>query len=372
MNVDSKMERIKELETILKNADEAYYNLDPIMSDREYDELKEELKKISPENDEIKKIGSTVSSLSTWNKEKHVIEMGSLEKVNTEEEFREWARMTKSLSFVIAHKMDGSSLELVYSGGRLEKAITRGDGMEGDNVWVNARQIPNIPEFIPNTSGRTFIRGEVILEIDKFNEFFSEEYSNPRNTANGKIREKKGGGRECEKLKFFAFQVIAENFSVITEEEQCGVLNSFGFNTPHTRVGDIDYMIAEHNSIGESRKGLNHEIDGTVIKVNSLKKQSELGSKNMRPIGQIAWKFKPETAEAKAKNVVWQVGLTGRVSPVLEIEPTKIGGVVVSRISLHNMAMFNKLKLYKGCRVEVVRRGDVIPYVERVIELKIY
>ena len=289
--------------------------------------------------------------------------MGSLNKVNSVEEFQKWVNKTGATKFLITHKIDGSSLETVYREGKLIRCVTRGDGKIGEDVTPNALNIPSIPQEI---QGSVIVRGEVVMLLDTFQKKYATDYANPRNTANGKIREKKEKGKACADLTFIAYTVVGPSFQ--TEEDQFRWLKDAGFTVPTFDVGCAELIELRHDEIMRERSSIPYEIDGTVIRVNDTALQESLGEINMRPRGQTAWKPKAETGVTTVKDVVWQVGPTGRVSPVCVVSPVKIGGVTIERISLHNLKVFHSLRLWEGCRVLVSRRNDVIPYVECVID----
>jgi DNA ligase (NAD+) len=197
-----------------------------------------------------------------------------------------------------------------------------------------------------------------------FKEKYSDEYANPRNTAAGKLRDKKNKGEDCKNLHFFAYTMFGPKLN--TEAEQFKTLSNLGFDTPNVNVGDIDMMIQTFESI--NRENIPYEIDGMVIRINDLQHQASMGEKNMRPLGQIAWKFDPATSVSTVVNIKWQVGPSGRVSPVAVVKPINIGGVEITNISLHNLSMFKDLSLYKNCKVLISKRNDLIPFIEKRID----
>lgn len=364
-------DRIKELESLLSEWREAYYNLDPMVSDQEYDARKTELSYLKPKSKEVTAVGARVSKTSPWEKVKHRIPMGSLDKVNSKNEFLTWAEKTKAQEFLLTHKIDGSSMELIYENGKLMKAVTRGgDDQIGEDVLVNVRQIPNIPQTISDLSDVS-VRGEVVMYKDTFNSKYALEYANPRNTANGKIRERKNGGSDCVDLNFVAYTLYINGNLPKTEEDQFKQISDLGFETPFYEVGNMFDLALTFESIRGSRDLIHYEIDGMVIRVNDISVQDGLGSKGLRPNGQIAWKFDAAMASTKVLNIRWQVGNSGRVTPVAEVSPVNIGGVTITSISLHNIALFRKLRLFASCEVLVARRNDVIPYIEKNMSLNI-
>jgi len=364
-------ERIQELENLLKKAREAYYNLEPAMSDSEYDARKAELMYLNPVSKEIVAVGAKAMKNSAWQKAEHTIPMGSLEKVNSKDEFFKWCEGTGAYEFLLTHKIDGSSMELIYKSGKLIQAITRGDGLVGEDVTSNVMQIPTIPHTIPYDNNDVTVRGEVVMFKDVFKEKYEKEYANPRNTANGKVRERKNGGVDCKNLNFLAYTVYFGGELPNTEERQFELLKEAGFEVPFHIKGSMFDLANVFESIKDLRDQIHYEIDGLVIRVEDISIQDSLGSKNMKPNGQIAWKFEAAMSTSKVVGIRWQVGPSGRVTPVASIEPVSIGGVTITSVSLHNIALFKKMKLYEGCEVLVARRQDVIPYIETNISLGI-
>lgn len=353
-----------ELESRLREAREAYYNLSPVMSDGEYDALRDELARIRPESREVTAVGAEPPKISVWEKVRHVIPMGSLDKVNSNDEFMDWVGKTENAAYLITHKIDGSSMELVYSEGALVRCVTRGDGLVGEDVTENVRQIPDVPKAIPIAHEDVVVRGEVVMLKSVFQERYAAEYANPRNTAAGKVRDKKGGGAECANLTFLAFTLMSAS-APNSEAKRFLALKKMGFTVPDHAIGNFDMVRSWHSAVAESRDSVPYEIDGTVIRVNDVSAQEALGEHNMRPRGQIAYKFESAKGVTEVLDVRWQVGPTGRITPVASVKPVSVGGVTITSISLHNLAMFRELGLSPGCEVLISRRNDVIPYVER-------
>jgi DNA ligase (NAD+) len=363
--------RVEELEKILEEARNKYYNLNPIMSDQEYDRLRDELIELNPDSKEVKAVGADPIKISVWEKVPHEIPMGSLNKVNSKEEFSKWYSNVQSPEIIITHKLDGSSMELIYENGEIVRCVTRGNGTVGEDITENVTKIPNIPHSIPIKNEKVIIRGEVMMLKSIFEEKYSSEYANPRNTSAGKLRDKKNSGESCRDLHFVAFYIHSKGCPK-KEDLVLKILSKIGFEIPPYEVGSLNEIEKWHNETGKNRGELPYEIDGTVIKINDMSIQNTLGSKNMRPRGQIAWKFDPEMAETTLESIKWQVGHTGRVTPVAVIAPCKIGGVIIKNVSLHNLAMFKSLKLSEKCRLVISRRNEVIPYIEANITESIY
>jgi len=363
-------ERIVELKRRISEAQEAYYNLDPIISDQEYDALVDELRKLEPSAPEVIAVGAPIPTGSAWEKVKHEIPMGSLSKANTTAEFEEWATKTGAREFFITHKIDGSSMELVYENGKLQRCVTRGDGIIGEDVMANISLVPNIPHQLPY-AGKVTIRGEIVMFKSVFQEKYAEEYANPRNTAAAKVRERKKAGIDCKNLHFIAYWMSEHSDRPKTIFDTLGVLEKAGFKIPvHYSPKDLEGIKNTFQAETHDRDRVPYEIDGMVVSVNDLTIMEELGDLNMRPRGQIAWKFDAAMGETRMVDVKWQVGPSGRITPVAVVEPVEIGGVTITNISLHNMSIFNDLRLWPRCRVLVSRRNDVIPYIEKNLDLE--
>lgn len=337
-----------------------------MVSDEEYDALVDLLKKLAPDAPELRAVGAPAPTHSVWEKVNHKIPMGSLDKVNTEKEFEEWVAKTEAKELFVTHKIDGSSMELVYQNGQLVQCITRGDGVIGEDVTANVMKVQNVPLDLPEKID-IVIRGEVVMFKSVFKNLYAEEYANPRNTAAGKVREKKNNGADCLNLSFLAYRLHGEECHAMNA--MFWRLNALGFETPEHSVGDLATMKSCFKVIEAARDEILYEIDGLVVSINDMQALEELGDLNMRPRGQIAWKFEAEVGITKIAGVRWQVGPSGRVTPVADLEPVSIGGVTITSVTLHNLAIFGDLKLWLGCRVLVSRRNDVIPYIEKNLDL---
>lgn len=360
------MDRIEELKRLISQAREDYYNLDPKVPDTTYDIWIEELKTLVPGALEVTSIGAHPPVNSPFAKVKHEIPMGSLNKVNSYEELLSWSQRFQDRDLWISHKMDGLSMELIYEDSQFKKAITRGDGITGEDVTHNVAHIVDIPKLI--NMDKAIIRGEVILKKSIFKSHFAGEYANPRNTAAAKVREK--DGKDCKYLNFRPY-FIHSSRDYDSFGGMFNALSDLGFYIPDlaTKISmDSINSIIELES--NNRDKIDYDIDGLVISTNSIKEYEALGSINLRPEGQIAYKFESEKGISNAVDIRWQTGSTGRVVPVLIIDPISIGGVTISRVSLQNHMAFRNLKLFKGCRVLISRRNDCIPYCEANLSIE--
>jgi DNA ligase (NAD+) len=302
--------------------------------------------------------------------------MGSLEKVHTQEEFVKWAEKFPEEVFIIQPKMDGLSLGQKFEQGAFSQAITRGDGFIGEDITPNALKMngfnkvpfPEIHEF--NIESTFSTRCEVILNKQDFlriNSVSGEDpYKNSRNAASGICR--RLDGQYCRYLNLHYYDILAE--MPMNENEKLELLKRLGFNTVPYSLGDIKKMIELYDKFKEKRDSLPYSIDGMVIKFNSWVKQQELGIVNNCPKGQIAWKFDPPSAATYLRQVIWEVGRTGVVTPVGYVDPVEIDGSVISKVTLHNIAEIKRLGIGIGDLVTLVKAGDVIPKIIAVLEHK--
>lgn len=361
------MSRIAELEAIISQA--AYdYETDGTseLTDAEYDTLEAELRRLSPNSPVLKGVGAKLKQKTVktpWTKVAHKQPMGSLDKVQTPEEFIGWMDGFKTEPWVICMpKFDGLSISLEYQNGQFVQAITRGDGTEGDDVTKNVRRI-KFPQVI-DESFTGFIRGEVMLKKSTFAKFFAGE-KNPRNSAVGTL--KRLDGAKCEHLSIFAYAVSGWDFACKLDELL--FLEEMGFEKYPVSSGYAQTVLSDYeNFINGEREDLDYEIDGLVIAIDCTEEREALGSHDMRPRGAIALKFPSEEGRAVLEDLIYQVGSSGRIAPVAIFSPTQLMGVTITRASVHNMACIQSLGgLRFGDILGVVRANDVIPQIFRVI-----
>ena len=288
-------------------------------------------------------------------------QMTSLNKVNSEEEFRKWAAEIGDKSFVIFDKMDGGSIDLRYEDGKLTQAITRGSGIEGEDMYQNVIKMQNVKTTIPGFTGNIY--GEVFISRDDFetlNTVSTREYKNPRNTATG--LSKSLDGVNVELLSILFYNIHGLDFE--TEEEKILMIESFGLKTCFWKKVTIDEAVDIFNEYqSKIRSTLPYDIDGLVIRANSLEIQDEHGMLGENPKAQISWKFEPMKCETLLLKVIWHVGNSRRITPIAIMQPTPMGGVTVRRSSLHNVDIFKNFNFKKGCKVLLIRSNDVIPYI---------
>lgn len=353
-----------DLEIKISEAQDAYYNGTPIMTDEEFDVLWDKLQKEQPNSSLFNAIGE--DSSENFSKEEHIMNMGSLEKVNNEKDFKDWWKRRVNTSAIVQYKMDGISIELQYKNGELDKAITRGNGKVGDNITSNVLRMDGFPKRI-SLKKKLAVRGEIILEKDIFKKkYLPQGYANPRNMASGLAKQKEGKG--CEDLRIYFYDMFAENHEKTIGEKEISkirFLESEGFTTvPIFEALTPKDVLDIRNEITEiKREDLNYDIDGLVVKNNDYN-PSDLERK--RPQYQIAFKFDTVSAATKIKDVYWSV--SGRIiTPVALLEPIELEGAVVRRASLANPNRMRELHLRYDDIVLVSRRGQIIPYVESVI-----
>ncbi len=349
--------RIAQLEALIRHYQEAYYNGEGEISDAEFDALWDELKALDPENPLFTQIGQ--DSTDGFPKAAHRIPMGSQEKAASPEEFIAWAQKIRAPRYVVQYKLDGASLELQYDEGRLVRAVTRGDGLVGDDITPNALKMKGVLPFLdlPFSGG---IRGEVLMPRPVWKEKYADK-ANCRNAANGLMRRKDGIG--CGDLEVVCYDAAdpANDHYFENEEEKIAWLAARGFLVPPTKVfSRIEDIIAYRNRVSQERETLRYDIDGLVVK-DWVTDMADL--RKARPERQIAFKFELEVAISVLKAVEWsQSGAT--YTPIGIIEPVRLAGTTVQRANLNNPDMIRSLGLKIGSRVLVVKRGEIIPKIE--------
>ncbi|MDD5650469.1 MAG: NAD-dependent DNA ligase LigA [Candidatus Nanoarchaeia archaeon] len=367
----------KEILELLQKASNSYYNEGvSIITDAEYDQKKDRLatlynrvlfpkKSIDPSFVEdvevyLNQIGAPIVAASEWEKASHCIPMTSLNKVNSQAEFETWANEIGDSSYVIFDKMDGGSIDLVYDNSNLIQAISRGNGVEGEDMLQNVLKMQNVRATIPGFTGNIY--GEVFILRDDFEKLLvksGRDYKNPRNTATG--LQKTLTGENVEFLSIYYYDIAGTTF--FTEEEKLQTIERFGLKTCFWKKVSIVEAIQVFNEYeSKIRATLPYDIDGLVIRANSITIQQKHGMLGGNPKAKIAWKFKPMQKETILKDILWHIGNSRRVTPIAILEPTPMGGVTVRRCSLHNVEMFKTFKFKKGCAVLIERANDVIPY----------
>ncbi|MCW3141848.1 MAG: NAD-dependent DNA ligase LigA [Methanophagales archaeon] len=374
-----------------------YYVLnEPEISDAEYDKLFKELEELESKYPELvtpdsptQRVGA--KPLEEFGTYEHSIPMLSLNSVLDQTEVRDFdERVRRSLGieegkieYVVEPKIDGLAMELVYKNGVLSVGSTRGDGKTGEEVTQNLRTIKTIPLRIfsdPPPPPVLEVRGEVFMPVSKFKELNEalgargeKMFANPRNAAAGSVRQLDPKVTASRPLDFFAYGVgRAEGKEFSTQWEVLNYLREIGFKVSPLvrRFENIKDVIEYHEKVKKERDELDYEIDGIVVKVNSIEQQERLGTISRSPRWAIAYKFPAREEFTRVKNIVVQVGRTGALTPVAVLEPVSIAGVTVSRATLHNEDELRKKDVRIGDTVVVERAGDVIPEVVSVIKSK--
>lgn len=350
---------LSQIEARLQEAREAYYNGEAVMTDAEYDALEGVLRSMMPSHPLLKQVGA--GSNGAWAKTKHGCAMGSLSKTQTVAETRTWCAGTQAKSYCVMEKMDGASLALRYEKGVFAQALTRGDGEIGEDITRNAARMKFPKKIASPYTG--WIRGEVMLTKQDFATHFAGA-KNPRNTANGTMKRHDGSG--CEHLTVFVYEFDAANGD---KSDSLRLAKMLGFETPvYTVCANSAEVEAFYNDYCGRRSNLPYEIDGLVVEVNDRDARDQLGVTDNRPKGAVAFKFPHMTLETTIRDVTWQVGKSGRVTPVAIFDTVHLAGADVTQASLHNVGFIKRLGgLRRGDRIIVSRRNDVIPAVESVL-----
>jgi DNA ligase (NAD+) len=365
--------RVAELAERLSLYRARYYAGEPMVSDAAYDALEDELRRLDPTHPLLGRIGSPVL-VEAWDKARHEIPMGSLNKVVSVEELHEWVARCDELlgkegeppidsELFVAEKLDGISVELLYRQGKLSEGITRGDGETGERITPNVARMRGVPPTIRDARPLS-VRGEIILRLSDMREHFPGVTS-PRNAAAGTARRFDGQGNEH--LTVLVYDLAGEP-ALATEREKFELLRQLGFATPRTYLGSVQDVLDCYRDYAEGlRQSLDYEIDGLVVRSNRLATQALLGEVNHRPRGAVAFKFASPSKVSRVVEIRWETGASGRVTPVAVVEPVTLAGATVQRASLHNAGLVRMLGIGVGDEVLVSRRNDVIPYVEEVV-----
>ena len=384
-------DRIKRLRKKLHFYNNAYYNEDEsLISDFEFDMLLKELEELEKkhpqfydENSPTVRIGGEVTKkFQSFN---HNYPMYSLANTYSKDEIKEWIRRIEKKygqninDFNCELKFDGASINLYYEKGKLVRALTRGDGVKGDDVTSNIKTIKNIPLILNGAYPEKFeIRGEVILPIDSFNYLNSKRkeeglplFRNPRNTASGSLKLQDSREVAVRRLKCLFYSVVGEN-SCLFHSELLKKSRQWGFFIPESmkRVNSVDEIFHFIDFWENKKTELPYEIDGIVIKVNSIKVQNELDFTSKVPRWAISYKYKAERQSTRLLSVTYQVGRTGAVTPVANFEPINLSGTIVKRATLHNSDQIEKLSLRIGDYVYVEKGGEIIPKIVGIDQLR--
>jgi len=394
--IDKKIEALREK---IRHHEYRYYVLDdPEISDADFDKLMNELKRLEAENPKLVTPDSPTQRVGGKPREgfvkaKHSSPMLSLDNAYTEEELRDWERRVHELTgrndieYFCELKLDGMSLALVYSDGRLERGITRGDGNIGEDVTLNVRTVRSIPLSIPNDKLKKAgipadfeVRGEMLMPLAAFRKLNEERerqglatFANPRNFTAGTVRQLEPSITAQRRMDFFAYMLLKDGRTYLDRQSKTmDALEQAGFKVnPNRKLAkNLEEVWKFIQSWEAKRESLPYEIDGIVIKVERTAWQRELGFTGKAPRWAIAYKYAARGGVTQIEDIVPQVGRTGKLTPVAWLKPVPIGGTTVSRATLHNMDEIERLGVKIGDWVEVERGGDVIPKVVKVVEDK--
>jgi DNA ligase (NAD+) len=397
MKRDEAAERIGELRSEIRHHDYLYYVLDkPEIDDARYDELFHELQELEEEHPDLvtedsptRRVGGEpLDKFPTVVHEAPMLSLDSSEKEETLRRFDERVRKAlgegASVAYVVEPKLDGASVELVYEDGRLTRAATRGDGARGEGVTVNVRTIPAVPLKLRGEAPALLsIRGEILMRIEDFEALNQsllsegkEPFANPRNAAAGALRQLDPSITASRPLDIYTYDILRirdgdeATAGVETHSQVLDRLRSWGLkvNELSRGVDTVDEVLEIHRQLAEQRDDLPYEIDGVVVKLDDLAAREELGATSHHPRWAFAYKFAPRREITRVESIVLSVGRTGVVTPVALLRPVELGGVTVSRATLHNREEVARKDIREGDRVRVQRAGDVIPQVLERIE----
>ncbi len=389
----STIEQMRLLIQTLKQHNHAYYVLDnPTISDEEYDSLRQRLLALEHDFPDCKQPDSPTDKvgdkpLPAFVEVHHDIAMLSLGNVFHQDDLGHFIRRinerldakNQNPKFEMEFKLDGLAVSLKYQRGLFTQAVTRGDGKVGEDITLNVKTIRNLPLFLPKCVDIELleVRGEVLIpkagfaKLNKDNEQKGEKtFANPRNAAAGSLRQLNPAVAAARPLAFFGY-AVAQGLpeDVDTQSGALIFLQNQGFEVSPFKLADnIEQIQAYYEEVSQKRQSLPFEIDGMVVKVDSLALQDDLGFLSREPRWATAYKFTATTAVTKLMSVEWQVGRTGQLTPVGKLEPVMVGGVTVSNVTLHNFGEIGRLGLMAGDMVSIHRAGDVIPKVGKVLK----
>ena len=392
MNQQEAKLRIDELRNQLHTHNHNYYVLSqPTISDFDFDmllkeliDLEEKYPEFNDSNSPTQRVGSDINL--EFNQVEHKYPMLSLGNTYSEDEIRDFETRIKKLidgdiKYVCELKYDGSSISLTYKNGNLVQAVTRGDGVKGDDVTANVKTIRSVPlQLKGNDYPEEFeIRGEILMPFSVFEELNKEReeigetpFANPRNAASGTLKMQNSAIVAKRKLDCYLYYLLGINNPKREHFDNLQMAKKWGFKVPsHTALcNNIDEVIGFIKSWDEKREDLPVPIDGIVIKVNSIDQQEELGFTAKSPRWAISYKYKAERVSTQLNQVTYQVGRTGSITPVANLEPVLLAGTTVKRASLHNADIINTLDLHESDTVFVEKGGEIIPKIVGIDEAK--
>lgn len=377
------LQTIQKLREELNQHNYNYYVLDnPTISDFEFDMMLKQLQELEAkhpeyfdENSPTHRVGGAITK--NFNTIPHEYRMYSLDNTYSTEELLEWEKRvhkglgTTDVQYTCELKYDGASISIAYEDGKLLRAVTRGDGFQGDEVTTNIKTIKAVPLKLKGDYPAKFeIRGEIILPLEGFAKMNQEvieaggtPYANPRNTASGSLKLQDSAEVARRPLDCLLYSLIGPNLPIKTQFEGLEKARQWGFKVPkEARLAkNMDEVLAFIEHWDTHRHDLPYETDGVVIKVNDLHQQDELGYTAKAPRWAVAYKFKAERVSTRLNAITYQVGRTGAITPVANLEPVQLGGTTVKRASLHNADQIEKLDVRVGDEVYVEKGGEIIP-----------
>jgi DNA ligase (NAD+) len=387
--------RIEELRDEIREHDYKYYVLaEPVISDREYDALMKELEKLETENPDLITPDSPTQRVGTdltkdFKPVTHLTPMLSLANTYNEDELFDFDRRIREglpegekIEYVVEPKIDGASVSLHYIDGYLVTAATRGDGFVGEEITSNVKTIRSVPlrlkrvPAVPYSFNNIEVRGEVFMKLNDFIKLNEEreekgekQFANPRNSSAGTLKLQDPQEVARRPLNIFIYTLISLEEDYKTQYENLQMLKKLGFNVnPEFKLcKNIDEVMEVCSKLEEKRNILEYEVDGAVIKVNSLRQQNILGNIAKSPRWAVAFKFKAKQAFTRLHKITWQVGRIGTVTPVAELEPVFLAGSTISRATLHNLDEIRRKDIREGDKVVIEKGGDVIPKIVSVV-----
>ncbi len=375
-------EELEALREALRKHNYNYYVLDvPTISDYDFDmklkmlqELEEKYPEFFDPNSPTLRVGGAVTKKFETIVHEH--RMYSLDNSYSKDDLLDWEKRIKKLvdgviEYACELKYDGASISLTYENGELTKAVTRGDGVQGDNVTANVKTIKSVPLKLKGDYPDKFdIRGEIVLPFDGFHKMNEqriangeEPYRNPRNTASGSLKLQDSAEVAQRPLECLLYNLAGNNLNIESQFESLEKARNWGFKVPNAAklATSIDDVLDFVNYWDVKRHELPYETDGVVIKVNNLQQQEELGYTSKAPRWAMAYKFKAEQVSTVLNTITYQVGRTGAITPVANLEPVELAGTTVKRASIHNADQIEKLDIRVGDTVFVEKGGEIIP-----------
>lgn len=388
----STLQRIHQLRGELKGHNYKYYVLDaPQISDAEYDVLLRELESLEnllgepiPDDSPTKTVGFKPDT--AFQSRKHALPMLSLANAFSDEEISDFMRRHRDIladdaeiQYIAEPKVDGLAINIYYEFGQLVYAVTRGDGIQGEDVTDNIRSVSGIPWSLSSNVPEKFeVRGEVYMSKASFaalnqkqQESGDKVFANPRNAAAGSLRQLDASITASRKLSFFAYATgLGGDVFASSQSQLLNKLSTLGFAIQETAVLDNEEAMFKHYQVWQDKRpNLDYDIDGMVFKVNAFQQQKLLGAVARSPRWAIAYKFPAEEVETVVEAITWQVGRTGVITPVANMKPALVAGVMVSRATLHNIQELARKDVREGDKVVIRRAGDVIPEVVKSLSV---